>query len=170
VLLAAVRVLTGLTLLNVVVLLGVVRRIRDHEARLSALASGVPVVTMPVGHRVGEFTATAVTGQAVTRAAVAGPTLVGFLAPKCDACHERLDDFRRAAAGHSGTALAVVVRDGGDTDALVAELDGTMTVVVEDLGGPVSRAFEVQGFPAFAAVADGTIRASGFELPSAQSA
>jgi hypothetical protein len=96
------------------------------------------------------------------------------MSPGCDACHERLDDFRAAILAHtiahpiahSGPALAVLVHDGGDMDELVAALRGTATVVVEDIGGPVSVAFGVAGFPVFALLdADGVIRASGFQLP-----
>jgi len=167
ILLVAVLSLAALSLLNLVLLLGVVRRIREHEARFTTLAFGPPEVIAPVGHRVGDFTAVSVDGRPVASAALDGPTLVGFLSPGCDACHERLDDFQRAVAGHPGTALAVVVRDGGDTDSLVAGLAaGGATVVVEDVAGPLAAAFGVSGFPAFAILdADGTIRARGYELP-----
>ena len=158
-----------LALLNIVLLLAVVRRLSEHETRIAALSGGgagppeLPQIVAPVGHRVGEFIAASVDGRPVERV---GPLLVGFFSPSCDSCHERVPAFRSAAGQHAGSALAVVVRDGKDPDPLVADLDGAATVVVEEPDGPLAAAFAVRGFPAFALLgADGTVRASGYELP-----
>ena len=159
VLTAAVVLLAVLTLLTLALLLAVVRRLREHETRLAELAAGVgaggmPDVIAPAGHPVTGLDAEL-------------PALVGFFSPGCDACHERLPDFRKAAAGHAGGTLAVVVADGKDPAPLVAELGGNGSVVLEDPGGPLATAFAVRGFPAFAVVGtDGRISASGYELPA----
>jgi hypothetical protein len=164
---ALLVVVVVLTLVNLVVLLGVVRRLREHEARLAALdPARPPELIAAEGTPVGPFTARAVDGRPVDAGSLATPALVGFFSPGCDACHEQVPGFTRAAGAHSGTALAVVLRDGGDHDALVADLRGTATVVVEEPGGGLARAFGVQGYPAFALVGDDrTIRARGYELP-----
>ena len=168
VLLVAVIALTVLTLVNLLLVLGLVRRIREYEAR-GLPESGPPSEVMkPVGARIGAFSTRSVDGADVSNATLAGPSFAGFMSPGCDACHERLDDFRKAAAAHDGPVLAVVVRDGGDTGELAAALREVATVVVEDIGGPVSAAFGVSGFPVFALLdAGGKVRASGYELPLA---
>lgn len=173
VLVTAVVLLAVLTLLNIALLLAVVRRLREHETRLSSLGTAVaaggslvPEVMAPVGHRISEFTAESVDGRLVDRATLETPALVGFFSPSCDSCHERVPDFRKAAGDHVGSALAVVVRDDKDPAELIADLDGSATVVVEEPEGPLSAAFAVRGFPAFALVgAGGTIQARGYELP-----
>lgn len=166
-LLGTVVVLAVLWLLHLVVLLGVVRRLREYESRLADLATAPPgVITLPVGGRIGRFETRAVDGRPVSSAALDDEILAGFFSPQCDACHDRIGDFREAAAAHAGTTLAVVVRDGGDTEALAAELDGAATVVIEEMGGALSSAFGVSGFPAFARVdAGGVLVAQGYEPP-----
>jgi hypothetical protein len=162
----AVLLLTALTLFNLVVVLGVVRRLRAHEARLGNLAEPPPVATVAAGERVGDFTAATVGERVVDRASLRGRTLVGFFSPDCPACHERLGDFRAAAARHPGDVLAVVVRDGGDVDPVLAALDGTDTIV-EDGDGPMAKAFGVRGFPAFVLLRDdGVVESTGYLVPA----
>jgi hypothetical protein len=171
VLVAAVLVLTVVTLLNITLLLAVIRRLREHEGRLATMAQGAaapaePQIMAPIGHRIAEFTAESVDGRELDRTALVTPALVGFFSPSCSSCHERVPDFRKAADDHDGSSLAVVVRDGADPAPLLADLDGAATVVLEEPDGPVATAFGVRAFPAFALVgADGTLRARGYELP-----
>lgn len=168
-LVGAVALLTVLTLLNIALLLAVVRRLREHETRFAALSASAeqPEIIAPVGSRIDDFATESVDGQFVDRAGLRTPALVGFFSPSCDSCHERIPDFREAASDHPGSVLAVVVRDGRDPAPLVDHLKepGTI-VVVEESEGPMSTAFSVRGFPAFALVeADGSVRARGYELP-----
>lgn len=165
VLLAAVILVGALTIVNLLLTFGVIRRLREHEARLAAVSLAPPeVITLPAGQRVAAVTTSARDGSPVSTDA-SEPTLYGFFSPSCDSCHERLDDFRQAASDHPGRTVAVVVPDGGDLDSFLTELAG-FTVVVEELGGPLTGAFGVQGFPAFAHVAaDRQMLTSGFEPP-----
>lgn len=167
----ALAVVVVLTLLNLVLLLGVVRRLREHETRIASIGQGgvdpgPPELIAPAGTRVGAFATRSVDGRAVDNATLPAPALVGFFSPGCDTCHERLPDFQRAAQAHPSRPLAVVIQDGRDPAELVGELDASSTVVLDEPGGPMMEAFGVRGFPVFALVdADGTIRASGYELP-----
>jgi len=167
-LLVAVLLLTALTLFNLVVVLGVVRRLRAYENRLGDMAEPPPVSSATVGEPVPDFTVSTVDGKVVDRASLTGQTLVGFFSPDCPACHERLGDFRAVALRHPGDVLAVVVDDGGDATPLVGALSGTsgVAVVVEDPEGPVVRAFGVRGFPAFVLVRDGgVVESVGYQVP-----
>jgi peroxiredoxin len=165
VLLVAVVLLTALTLFNLVLVLGLVRRLRGYEIRLSGLAEPAPVSTVRLGEPVGDFTASTVDGRTVDRTSLRGRTLVGFFSPDCPACHERLGDFRDAADRHNGDVLSVVVRDGGDSAPVLAALAGT-SVVVEEPEGPVAHAFGVHGFPAFLVLTDGgVVESVGYQVP-----
>jgi hypothetical protein len=162
VLVAAVIVLAGVVVVNLLLTFGLVRRIRVHETRLAAVETGgVPeVMTVPVGEPIPAFNTLVPPG---------GAALFGFFSPHCEACHDRIPDFRAAAAARGGSAVAVVIRDGGDIDTLTAGLDG-LRVVVEEPDGPLARAFGVRGFPAFAEVdASGILRSRGFEPPRSPS-
>lgn len=165
VLLAAVVLVGALTIVNLLLTFGVVRRLREHEARLAVVSLAPPeVITIPAGQRVAAVTTSARDGGTVATD-TPEPTLYGFFSPSCESCHDRLDDFRRTAADHPGRTVAVVVPDGGDLDGFLTELAG-FTVVVEELGGPLTGAFGVQGFPAFAQVdADRRVVTRGFEPP-----
>lgn len=167
VLLAAVLVLTALTLANLLLVFGVIRRLRSHEERLSGLAEPTSATTLAVGERVADFDATTTTGRMLSRSTLDGYTLVGILSTTCDACHERLPTFVSTARRHPAT-IAVVVRDGGDVGGITGHLDGVdgLDIVVEDPDGPMAKAFGVRGFPTFLLIdAEGTVRSQGFDLP-----
>ena len=139
----AVAVLSLLCLGNLLLTLGLARRINEQEP---------PAVLLPPG--------------SVVDVALEPPTLVGFFSPGCGPCQERLPDFvARARRAPAGRTLAVVVGDAADT--MVASLTGAASVVVEPRGGTLATAFGVRGFPAFALVGEhGRIEASGTDLAS----
>ncbi|GAA0900336.1 hypothetical protein GCM10009557_76450 [Virgisporangium ochraceum] len=143
----AITMLTLLCLLNLLLTLGLARRIRVEP----------PAVVLPPGSRVDP--------------AFDPPTLVGFFSPGCGPCHERLPEFvARARRAPAGRTVAVVDGDGGSADDMsaddmVAALGDAVSTVVEPPGGELSTAFGVRGFPAFALVGDGgRIEASGTNL------
>jgi hypothetical protein len=164
-LLVAVVLLAALTVLNLILVLGVVRRLRTFETAHGAPSAFPPVLSRAVGERIDDFGASTVDERGLSRGALSGRTLFGFFSTDCSACHERLGDFRSAAARHTGDAVAVVVREGSAPEPLLAGLTG-VAVVVEDPDGPVARAFGVRGFPAFVLVnEDGIIESTGIQVP-----
>jgi hypothetical protein len=170
----AVVALSLICLLDLVLTVGVVRRLREHAAALDELTGAPAEVMKPAGTSIADYAATTVDGEPIARELLAGPTLVGFFSPRCGPCRERLPEFvARAAGTPAGRVLAVVVgndRDGaagGDGQAMVAALAGAAPVVLERPGGAVGTAFGVRGFPAFGLVdASGRLVASGAELSS----
>jgi thiol-disulfide isomerase/thioredoxin len=140
----AVVVLTLLCLVNVLLTLGLARRIREEP----------PAVMLPPGSRVDT--------------ALEPPTLIGFFSPGCGPCNERLPEFvARARRAPAGRTVAVVVGDGEHADDMVATLTAVTSTVVEPRGGTLATTFGVKGFPAFALVGDGgRIEASGTDLAS----
>lgn len=158
----AVAVVAALTMLNLLLTLGVIRRLREHTERLAAAELGPPPeLILPAGERPAEFRAETVDGAEVTLASLATPALLGFFSPDCAPCREWIPRFVQAAAElpqGRAQALAVVARDGtGNGDEVsddVAALRRVAQVVVEPANGPVSRAFAVRGWPALCRVGE----------------
>lgn len=170
--LAAAAVLVGLlAAVNLLLTIGVVRRLREHTAELGELrkrgAAGGGEVALKVGAPVGEFAATSVEGRTVTRDTLGDRPLVGFLSPQCRPCKERLPafvDFAATRPGGRDRLLAVVVGTGEEAAELVEKVRRVATVVVEPDGGPIQQAFAVTGFPAFVLVEQGVVAASDYEF------
>jgi hypothetical protein len=168
-LIAAVVLVGLLCSVDLVLTLGVIRRLRHHTDLLAGQSDREPpgsdeVVLLTDGERPADFTAVTTDGEAVSLQSLHGETLVGFFSPQCSACKERVPEFLE----HTGTpqpgsnrALAVVVGDGADADDLAQTLSITARVVRQQPGDPLLKAFKVQGFPALCVLDDGTIRAVG---------
>jgi thiol-disulfide isomerase/thioredoxin len=158
-----VAVAIALTVVNLLLTFGVIRRLRTHTELLSARA--VPEVMVGVGESPGDFSAGAVDGEVVSRASLVGEQLVGFFSPGCGPCVEMVPRFaERAAVVGRAHAVAVVVGDAGDAAEFVAVLEPVARVVLEPGPGEgtLSGAFGVKGFPAVC-VLDGekVVTASG---------
>jgi hypothetical protein len=144
----AVVLIGALCLLNLVLTLGVIRRLREGRDGPAPNA----VVTA--------FTATTVDGEAVAPDLLAGYTTVVFLAPECATCREQVPELVRWARGRDrARVLAVIDGNVSDTADLVARLAPVARVVVERAGTPVANAFGVTAYPASCLVDGGVIRA-----------
>jgi hypothetical protein len=171
-LVAAVVVVTLLTLLNLILTFGVIRRLREHTTLLSRppyLLAGDAEPMLPVGATVPQFVATATDGMPVSRGRRSGDTLVGFFSPGCRACDELLADFVGYATsmpGGSANVIAVVEALPGEEAEVVARLTPVARVVVERPGtAGLVTAFGVAHFPAVCVLdADGRVSASGRTL------
>jgi thiol-disulfide isomerase/thioredoxin len=156
--LAAGLVLVGaLCLFNLVLTVGVVRRLREHGDSLARLsASGPsPMVRLGPGSEVGDFTATTVDGETITRDLVTG--VVAFLSTGCEPCQEmlpRLVDYARAAPGGRVEVLAVIAGDREEAMEKAAVLAPVARVIVEESHGPVTVAFQNEWFPALYLLGD----------------
>ncbi|MEV7806795.1 TlpA disulfide reductase family protein [Microbispora sp. NPDC088329] len=163
--LIALVVLVGvLCVLDLLLTLGVIRRLRVHGEMLAARPAAQPEPMLAAGGTARPFSAVTVDGVPLSDTSLADPTLLGVFSTGCPACVERLPLFverARAFPGGRDHVVAVVV---GPEDAAaedVRELRPVAHVVVEDHGGAVARAFRVTGFPSFALVsgaADGAAK------------
>ncbi|MFF4417403.1 TlpA family protein disulfide reductase [Streptosporangium sp. NPDC001559] len=163
-----------LGILNLALVLGVIRRLREHSRLLAARPgepgkgeTGVGALLPAVGRRPADFTTVTVDGERISRDRLSGDTLVGFFSVGCAPCAELEPEFVRRAGGMPAgreQALAVVVgEETGDTLAYVARLSAVARVVVEPAGGPVSAAFNVTFLPVICVLdAAGAVAASGF--------
>jgi thiol-disulfide isomerase/thioredoxin len=170
----AVALVGLLCLLDLVLTLGVVRRLREHAEVLANLP-GQGGAEPPVGAAVGPFAARAVDGERVTQDHLVDQTLVAFFSPGCAPCEELRPAFVRFAAAHPGgrgQVLAVLTApaelDSGEHADAVAELAPVARVVVQEQGDEVvAAAFGVRRYPTLCLVdANGRIAASGSSLTS----
>jgi|HigsolmetaAR201D_1030396.scaffolds.fasta_scaffold49364_1 thiol-disulfide isomerase/thioredoxin len=177
--LVAAIVLLGLVSgTNLIFTYGVIRRLREHTARLDALTVGRPEpdIILAPGAEPGLFDPVQTTaGEPLRRDALTGGTLVGFFSPGCAPCRQQAPRFAaRAAAVGRDRVLAVASGTPEAVRDLVTLLEPVARVVVEVEEGPLHRAFAVQGYPAMCVVdGDGRIKAAATaverlpELPAA---
>ena len=171
--LIALVVLVGvIATVDLLLTVGVIRRLRQHTEQLATLTppdGPPPSVMVGVGERVGEFAATTTDGEAMSRDLLSGQTLVGVLSPDCGACKERLPEFISYAGsfpGGRGQVLAVVAGAPDQAEPYRERLAPVARVVIEPPAhGPITTALQAQGFPTFAVLdAEGTVVASDLEL------
>lgn len=148
---AALAFVGTLGALNLVLLLGVIRRLREHTDLLAQRANGtreLPVIA--VGERVGEATAVALSGAGISTSRLPDGAVVAFFATDCRPCREKVPafaDFARGLPGGPDQVLAVVVDVTGDGGLFTDVLAEVAQVVVEGPDGPLSKAFQVSAFP-----------------------
>jgi AhpC/TSA family len=141
-LVAAVVLIGLLCVLNLLLTVGLIRRLRAQGVEQGPYG-GPPTVLRP-GSEIGEFTTTTTDGEPVSHEDLSG--LVGFFSAGCEPCHELAPRFaRHAAAAPRQDVLAVVT---GDDPELVAILAPAARVVTEDDGGAVTGAFQNAWTPA----------------------
>ncbi|MFD6181488.1 TlpA disulfide reductase family protein [Streptomyces goshikiensis] len=176
--LIVLMVLVGaLCILDLILTVGVVKRLREHTELLTAPP---PTPAVEVGERVGPFAATTVTGSPLGPGDFVGETLVAFFSPTCKPCKEKLPDFLRyakAPAPGEERPVAVVVGDPGQAEDFVSRLAPTAQVVVEPPDGAMGIAFKAEMYPTMFRVApadDGTLivtdNAAELEHPKAATA
>ena len=162
---AAVVVVAVLCALNLLLIFGVVRRLRVHGELLAQRPGGAPDLIAGAGTAVGAFAASTIDGDPVGAEDLASGTLVGFFSPGCSACVTAVPRFVDAAASRGGEqhrTLAVVVGSQDGAAEYVSSLSPTARVVVEQHGAEIEKAFGVRGYPAFALVGDsGVLTVSG---------
>ncbi|MFF7250700.1 hypothetical protein ACFZBU_43360 [Embleya sp. NPDC008237] len=153
-LVVAVILVGLLCALDLLLTLGVVKRLRRHAELLDARVRDADDVRLPIaeiGSVVADFTTVSVDGRELTTRDVADDTLVAFLSPNCAPCREKLPDlvaYAAALPGEPDRVLAVVTGERAQCAAFVGELSPVARVVVEPPGGPVGRAFATSAYPA----------------------
>ena len=166
-----------LCLLDLVLTLGVVRRLRDHSERLATLQAPPDETAIAAqGDHITPFEASTVDGETISVADLAEPTLVAFFSPDCPACVQQLPKFVDYAhtfpGGPARTLIVITSRSGGAK--YHAELTGLGRIVTEpELTGDVQKAFSTRGYPAFLVVVDGVVAQSSHavaDLPQHQPA
>lgn len=157
-------------LLDLVLTLGVVRRLRQHTELITKLSSGRrPYAILAEGKTAGPFQAVATTGELVSRDRLSGRTLVGAFAPHCPACDQKLPafvDFAKAFTGGRDQVIAVIAGPENEATTYRERLEPVARVVVEPpMTGEIGAAMALNSFPAFGVLdQSGTVVSSDVEL------
>ncbi|MET9343729.1 hypothetical protein [Nonomuraea sp. NPDC003804] len=151
-LVAAVVLVGVLCLFNLLLTLGVLRRLREHTAELEQLAGRSMLMAYDPGVLVGR----------TLPEVAAGARLVGFFDVGCSTCHERAPQFAEAAGKQP--ALAVISGDGAKVDDLLAVLGGAASVITGADADRIGHALGIEAFPTFLRAEEGTIVAAHTEL------
>lgn len=142
---AAVVLLGVLCLLNLLLTIGILRRMRAQAAPAG------PSPALGPGSSAGEFTAVTTHGEPVSHDTLTG--VVGFFSADCEACHELLPSFVEHARKLGRENVLAVF--GGDDEAALRALTPVARVVVADRdGGPVARAFRNTWTPTLYLIGD----------------
>ncbi|MEU8423887.1 hypothetical protein AB0C15_23755 [Micromonospora sp. NPDC048835] len=164
----AVVLVAALGLLNLILMLGVIRRLREHTELLSDQQSAPPPVMLEVGSIPGEFLSTTVDGRVFERSDIPPMTMIAFLSPSCEHCEEQvpvLIDRARSMPGGADHVWIVVVGKGPDTQPYADRFAGLATVFVEPGNGGLPIAFGVKGYPAFGLLDErGIVGATAFGI------
>ncbi|QYC38775.1 AhpC/TSA family protein [Nonomuraea coxensis DSM 45129] len=169
---AALAIVCAISLLNLVLTVAVIRRLREHtelinQGRAQSPAQGE--VTLPAGTRVGEFRAVTGDDRTVTRDDLRQGMVVAFFSPRCPTCVEQKPAFIRYASGLSGgrdDVIAVLLGSPEELEGLREELSGVAQIVIEaDVDGEMSTAFGLRGYPAFCLMGEkGVLSVTGFQV------
>lgn len=170
----AVALVGALGVLNLLLSIGVVRRLRRHTELLAGRAPAdddVPASAVSVGTRVGALRARSTLGAELVFEEEAAPLLVAVLSPDCSPCRERLPLLLEHVRRDPGArVLAVVLEEGGLEAEMVERLEPSVPVVVEPWGGALPRLLEVEGTPSFVTVTHGVVTATSVFAPAAPGA
>ncbi|MEV0388195.1 TlpA disulfide reductase family protein [Nonomuraea sp. NPDC050643] len=171
-LIVAVVMIGVLCLLNLLLTVGVIRRLRKQAASAASMPSMAE--GLAIGEKVPEFAATTTDGEPISDELIDGPALVGFFSPSCQPCRELMPRFIDHARRTPAAVLAVVVTgDIGDKEAAadVERLAEVARVVVEAPQAAIQSAFQVTGYPTvFEIGADGRVADNDPVLPATVSA
>jgi len=166
VLVAAVILLGGLVVLNLLLTGAIIRRLRVMAREPYRGDPATP--GLPVGAEVPALSAAATDGATITSEYLRGRlTLLGFFNTDCGTCRTTAPAFARAArdltaaTDGTGRAVAVISTEQEDAAELLAALGTDVTVIMERGRGPVTDAFQMSAFPWFLLIGpDGRITAS----------
>lgn len=166
----AVVLVGAFGLVNLVLMLGVIRRLREHTKLLGDRQSQRPEAMIEAGGRPEEFVATTVDGRLVSRDTLPPMTLVAFVTPSCDLCEGQIPDLldrARSMPGGPDHVWVVVVGKSGDPEVVeyADRFHGVATVFIQLGNGELPLAFKINGYPAFGLVDhDGTVAGSTFGI------
>ncbi|HUR01280.1 MAG TPA: hypothetical protein VM347_01960 [Nonomuraea sp.] len=148
-LVAAVVVIGLLCLLNLLLTVGILRRMRA-EANRADRHSG-PMFALGPGSPLGEFAAVTTADEPVSHDTLTG--VVAFFSADCEPCHALLPHFVEHARKFGRANVLAVF--GGDDEVAVRSLASVARVIVTDpAGGPVAQAFRNTWTPALYLIGD----------------
>jgi hypothetical protein len=157
VLVAAVVLVGALAVLNLLLTLAVVRRLKDAESRRTPQPDSGP----PVGTAIPEFDADTLDGDRITHDLMGtGRQVFAFYSTTCSACVLSVPHLVDYIRHHDLPPECVVVFVNGAAEhagPFTGPLTGLASIVVESVQGSVTSAFSVNAYPTIVISEDGTM-------------
>lgn len=150
-LIAAVVLVGAIAVLNLLLTMAVIRRLRRNEANMP----GMPMMdTGPAaGSPLPEFAASSTAGDDVSNESFMGSAgIAAFFSTTCSACKPaipQLVDHIEKAGFTPQQALVVIAGEGDERAEFTAMFDGKATVITEGELDKVATAFSISAFPSF---------------------
>jgi len=157
-LIAAVVLVGAIAILNLLLTMAVIRRLRKNEANMPPpmMESGPEA-----GSEVPQFSATTVTGEELSEAAFNSETgLVAFFSTTCSACKPAvatLIEHIEKTNLKPGQVMAVISGEGEERAEFTEALAGKASVVAESQMGPLTASFSISAFPSFVHLSGGKV-------------
>ncbi|TDE51522.1 hypothetical protein E1295_18125 [Nonomuraea mesophila] len=159
---AAVGLVGLLCMVNLLLTVGVIRRLRKQGESAPEMSAG-----LSPGESVPRFATMTTSGEPISDELLGAPALIGFFSPGCGPCAELLPLFVERARGTSDAVLAVVADTGEDGAGDIERLAEVARVVTESPQGPVQTAFKVNAYPTVIAIGSGgTVVSAGHGMPA----
>lgn len=159
--LAAIVVLVGVVAgADLLLSFAIIRRLRLLEERRPSAGGGL---SPAVGHRVGDFRVSLLTGGHFTRSDLADSrAIVIFVSPSCAPCQAAIEELRTLPVPLPSPLYVLVADADGDgaAAALIADLPHGARVGAIGATDTTAEAFRVDGFPTALAIEDGVVRAN----------
>jgi len=161
----AVTCLVGVIgLLNLILIFGVIGRVRVLQEAVQTGVLRDPALPAP-GDAVGAFQVTTEDGKPLSEAAVGGDeALVGFFTPGCQPCTDLRAQLLRQPPALPFIAFVEGTSDDPEVQKLTQSLRRLGPVAVTQSGDAVMRAFKPAGFPTLIRTAKGSVAAAGHRL------
>lgn len=148
-LLPAVILVGVVCAVDLLLTLGVVKRLREHSELIAANAAGASP-SIGAGEPVGDFSVRDTSDEPLDRDSIPEQTLFAFLSPACEPCKAALPKLVAygKAVGDRSRVVAVVSRVEAELlDPFVAALEPFASVVIETSSDALNSAFKVQRYP-----------------------
>lgn len=150
VLIAAVVLVGAIAVLNLLLTMAVIRRLRRYEA---AQGAPLPDSGPKVGATIPEFSGETLSGETVATTDVSSAEAVfAFLSTTCSACPTSLPylvEYAQARELKAAQVVAVIGGEQADAGEFLDALAGKATVIMEAAMGPITQSFDVSAFPTF---------------------
>lgn len=152
-----VAILAAITILNVMLLMAVVRRLAQHERQLGELGHfSLPTGLLP-GDPVPLFSAQTLDGEPIDTSTVReGLSIVAFYSTTCDVCLTDASELVKLTS-ESVPVVAMLSGTGGHFDRLTQMLEPLPMIRVPEVGGEILDGFRVDAFPSLYLIQDGHV-------------
>ncbi|MEV0648824.1 hypothetical protein AB0I28_26565 [Phytomonospora sp. NPDC050363] len=160
-LVAAVVLVGAIATLNLLLTVGVIRRLREHTTQLAGIGDMSGPGGPSVGDPIEEFSTTAVDETPVARADLDSFALVSVMSPGCGPCEEKLPklvEMLDSGELPKKSVLAVIAGSEEDAVPMVTALQNLAVVVREEpVSGAVQSAVGIRAYPTMFTAGEGKV-------------